>query len=937
LSDITTYPDLLLAADHAIDDSGIEPSELRRIVKELAPLVLSPIPSLSARAIDLLSRLALSRSGDAVRVPEALDALIPAPDALRDGVGNQSGILTSLLRVWKLHPPLHESVSRFLSEDEYLDVSDGPVGLFLKEMPDYRRTLIAQASHDDSGQRERAASRLATLAEHDTEVRGVVLRLFEDKSYPVRNRAVKGLAPLVAQDSLVRGAMLARLADEHDYVRGAAMDALSPLCLSDMEVREAIIAQLYPPSISCNSAAYALTPVVTDLRVRAGLLALVSDPEIDNQAAALYVLSELADDDVEARELLIQKLDHSNHRIRIAAIEALGGQIEKHAVIRDKLLAFLDDESLRFHASRELSRHAATDPVIQTRIRQIIRHPDAGARDQALRGLSGAFQEHVIPAEEILPVLTDLRCREAVCSHAEAIRAVSAVLQEGTALHALVEQQLAATRGSVRESAIDALSKFLPHNARIRDAVLQGLHSPTREVRASSLRACGPLLVDGEHGASVRTLLVDSLSSTDYYIREAAWRTVAPLIESDASIAAAALAALRADLGYASLNAIGRLPNVNDETSDFIIAQIKGYPNLLDDCSPVVPKSPRLRKFALDLLRSAEGGMRSRAVRALSELVTTDSLVQREIIALLDDPEPYVQHRAIFAVRPLLATETPVLRTVCGKLRHESIEVSWAAVTSLNPLASHPIVRPELRALLNSADSLLKGLALEALACCDEVDLPVQSAVRSFADDPSTCSYVPAAVSRHPALFADLWQKLTPALGRERGAPVSYFGTIAQSNPAVYDYLVGSLSSEDWRCRLSAFRSLLHMEKDQSDVHAVRLELLLADHRGLESWRSRITACGMLLNDERYGPTAVRTLLPALDYCAHLLLHWADECAESYRRQAATALGKLKAGDPGVVARLERMVRDESASETRQCAFDALLTLVRAAGVHPRH
>lgn len=65
------HRDLFLAADCAVDDIGIDLPLLRRIVEQLAGLAMSQVPAVSARAVELLSRLSLLRAGEERRVPEA--------------------------------------------------------------------------------------------------------------------------------------------------------------------------------------------------------------------------------------------------------------------------------------------------------------------------------------------------------------------------------------------------------------------------------------------------------------------------------------------------------------------------------------------------------------------------------------------------------------------------------------------------------------------------------------------------------------------------------------------------------------------------------------------------------------------------------------------------------------------------------------------------
>ncbi len=118
------------------------------------------------------------------------------------------------------------------------------------------------------------------------------------------------------------------------------------------------------------------------------------------------------------------------------------------------------------------------------------------------------------------------------------------------------------------------------------------------------------------------------------------------------------------------------------------------------------------------------------------------------------------------------------------------------------------------------------------------------------------------------------------------------------------------LSDPDHRLRQSAAEILAKAGKDYVAMAVPQLLACSDDHRGYDSWPARITFAELLLNTE-HCQEAIDTLLPALDYGTHPLA--AVPNAENIRKQAALALGKLKAenrsraspsASPGCYARI---------------------------------
>jgi len=149
-------------------------------------------------------------------------------------------------------------------------------------------------------------------------------------------------------------------------------------------------------------------------------------------------------------------------------------------------------------------------------------------------------------------------------------------------------------------------------------------------------------------------------------------------------------------------------------------------------------------------------------------------------------------------------------------------------------------------------------------------------------------------------------------------------------DPAAWAEVVEMLSSVDWRLRLSGVEIVAASGEAAVRQVAPRLLAAMDDQRGLDSWPARLAAAELLLNDRHHSQAAIDTVLPALEYGAHPLVIVPN--AAEIRRQAALALGKLKAEfrRPDVAAKLEALLTTEKDPSVLDSLFNALHSLASA-------
>jgi HEAT repeat protein len=417
-----------------------------------------------------------------------------------------------------------------------------------------------------------------------------------------------------------------------------------------------------------------------------------------------------------------------------------------------------------------------------------------------------------------------------------------------------------------------------------RAAIIARLQDPEDDVRAAAIRALAELIAQD---AEARAALLAELQDPSWNVRVAATGALAPLVTQHNEVRAAILARLQDpdnDVRAAAIHALARLLAQDAEARTLVYAKLEGPGD--DVCAAIsalgrlVTEDAHARAAVLAKLEDPNGLVRAAAIDALAGLIPQHVPLRRAVFAKLDDPDDSVRAAATAALDSLVAQDGDVQAAVFAKLQDRSWEVRSAAAHSIAPyLEQYPDSLSALMPLL-SADDRAGGMRRQDKTA--------------------------------------------------RQALVQALGGLVSTNAELRNSLVQALCSEDWRLRQSAAEVFAAAEG--IDLQGIAPFLLAAtdEHRGLDSWRARIAAAEILINDRQFSADALETLLPALDYGTHLLAP--VRIAGYVRRRAAVALGKLKAEfrSPALFSRLERLLQEDPDPGVLDAAFDALLSLAAA-------
>jgi HEAT repeat protein len=138
------------------------------------------------------------------------------------------------------------------------------------------------------------------------------------------------------------------------------------------------------------------------------------------------------------------------------------------------------------------------------------------------------------------------------------------------------------------------------------------------------------------------------------------------------------------------------------------------------------------------------------------------------------------------------------------------------------------------------------------------------------------------------------------------------------------------LNSEDSRLRLSGAEILASAGNESIKQAVPQLLKAVEDHRGFDSWPSRIAAAELLVNDLHHSEDAINTLVSALEYGANPLVVIPN--ATEVRKMAVLALGKLKSEEQrsGIAEKLIALLQTERDPEVLDSLYQALLSLESA-------
>ncbi|MEM8533182.1 MAG: HEAT repeat domain-containing protein, partial [Chloroflexota bacterium] len=336
------------------------------------------------------------------------------------------------------------------------------------------------------------------------------------------------------------------------------------------------------------------------------------------------------------------------------------------------------------------------------------------------------------------------------------------------------------------------------------------------------------------------------------------------------------------------------------------------------------------------------------AIRALAPLLGEHVDLHQSIQARLTDNSPNVQQAAISALAPLLGAHTDLRQTISGFLANDANwQVRRAAISALAPLLpDHPDLHQSIQARLTDDDADVREAAIKALAplladhanlqqllldCLTDTDTDVRAAAAQ------AIAGIVTIESKYANMLFDILSQVQdsrPLINEQKGAEVlaTNLGLLAVSSKEWRAYVIEQLSDFDWRRRAAAAQVLAAAGKEAVEEALPQLLQSLEDYRGPEAWRSHIATAELVINDDAFCDRAIELLVSKLDYGVDFVFPL--RYAEEMRKEAALALGKLKAVDrrEDVAQRIAAVLASgrERNPKVLDALFSALSSLVAA-------
>ncbi len=931
------HRDLLLAADCAADDSGLDSALLQRIAERLWTLLDAPVPDLARAALQQLFRLWRLRAAGRARLPELEQRLLEwllahsAPYSLfgheprdlfermtRDSTPQVLGFLCARLcdpsdsvlsaalgamSRWLFGNSAEVRALVLAAAADAAPVARRAALTVLKDVgpadPDARRALIAALS--DSSEAVRAvvleALQHATLA--DDEMRAALFGALDDPFDYVRTRAITALKRLLPADGRVRTALLAALDDPSETVQIAAVDALGVLAPTDHTVRAALLGALAHPNPDVVPiAAHALGGLVpADGAVRTALLAILTDPQAPGWSVAAHALGGLAPADGAVRTALLAALSSDDVLVQSVAVNLLSGLVARDSDVRAALLVLLATAKPGVRASAALALRSLVGSDAE------VRSALAVGLGAVWHGVQDSMLAALVPLAAGDPQLAALLDQARRHRDWRVRRSMLPYTTDPAALHACCLDQSCHEAAPAQTAALVVLGTHCLDQPTVRAALLGALTDATPKVRAAAAEALA--------GAADRP-----------EVRGALLAALAAATSSEAELVRAALAALA---GQAPADAGVR---------DILIAALVGgqssaQPYAARALGALADGDPGVERLLLGALAAGQQELRRAAAETLGQLVPAGAAIHDALLAAAADIDPEVRAAALRALAPL-AHSDPVVRTA---LFSAFTDGAWSVVSAATEVASgldpaDPAIRAMLLTALGSRNADILSYAVTLLGRLPVLDAELQNGLMALLADGDADiqeavievlgGHVPSDGAIKAALQAisagsDGWQHL-------RVDAIGALGGHASTDGAIKASLLGALADPAWDVRKAAAHALGEIAPSDSTVRAALLAAL-----GEEDQQVRTAAAEALGTSASADPATCRALLAALGDSEFSVraaaLHSLGALAPTDAEVRGVLLGAL--ADPELIVRVAAveglipLIPDDSALFTR--------------------
>jgi HEAT repeat protein len=883
------HRDLLLAADCAADDIGVDQLLLQQIADALWPLLKARVPALVQAALQRLFHLWRLREEGQIRLPELEQRLLvwllpvmlcrygrfdtPACDMLRQMVRDNaahartflldrlddpgSGIRSVAVAFLAQRVPRDAEVCQRLAAcltDPEPNVQAAAVqalaGVAASD-DTIRRAIADFLTHECSELREEAVCALAPLASTHTDIRQALVARFADEAWEVRAAAVDALARLDPSRFGLREELLGYLANPCEPVQEAAVQALGVLTATDPEVRQELRERLTHEAIDVRKAAVnALAQLApSDAPLRQALLARVSDEWYSVREAAVKALGRLARSDTTICQALVERLGDDACEVREAAAAALGPLAPTHPAVRQALTVCLldDDQDVRKLALGFLSPLMETDPQLQRQIDQMRTHRDWQTRC------------------DLVPYLPDLDALFACC------------------------QQTACNESSVAQAAIvTTLGMVCRTHPPALAAVRGRLTDDQEDVRVAAVRTLAEL---ADTDRNIRADLLERLADLSKLVRRATIQALGGLVGTDAAVRQALH---------------GRLA---DQDDDVQVAAVLAL-------AVLAPSDPDVRSTLSIYLMDTNPSLRAAAVRGLAPLAATDVSIRRGLVVLLTDEFPFVRDAAALVLEGLDPADADVLQALAaGIADFDAFELPGVATRALIRLAAaDPATHLAVVGRLSDADDEVRWRLGRVLTALTPTDATVRDALLALLTDalPSLRKVAVYGLARlvpgDQGVCEALETRLTDGEGEVRAAAVQALGALAWSNAASRQMLIIRLSDTDRQVRRAAVWVLGGLAAADATLRQALIACLGDPHE--EVRREAVQVLG-----------GVADASPELRQA--LCLRLTDEASRYIKARVVKVLGALAERDGMVREALVACLADTS-TEVQKAALETL-------------
>jgi HEAT repeat protein len=842
------HRDLLLACDCAVDDVGVDLRVLRRLVKELAPLGTSSVPSLASGSIDLLSRLGLLRAGEVLRLPEALNALAAVVDSASPW---NPGIFRPLSRVWTEPGQLHESTKKFLLQAMaglyYFHQTFVEVSSFIRQSAELREAFVSRLEDSNPEMRAGAVQSLVGLVGQDMAVRAAVISRLDDRNAAVRGAAIGALEGLVAQDPAVRAAVSARLSDAELYVRFTAMNALRGLLGQDPALCSVVTAKLDDgePLVRARAIEVLAGMVGHDPAVRLHVEARLNDADRNVRVAAIDALTGLIDQDAGVRGAVVSGLDDPASVVRQAATRALGGMVSRDGELRSAVMAKLQDHSqnVRLQAIDGLGKLAGKDSTVTAAMCALLSHPDWGTRLRALSVLTPSVRRQTEARELIVNEMGNEACLESRQACDGALGALGR-LAEDPAIAALIIARLKHPVSHLRSAAVRALARLVDRDASVRSAVGTKLDDMNSEVRSAAVGALAGIV---GQDAAVYARVVSKLEDPDDGVRVAAVEGLAGLSGQDKGVRRAIIARLEdehANVRLAAVEAVKSRVQQDLTVRAAIIVRLgdedwRTRKAAVEALAGLIDQDTEARAAIISRLGDSDSDVGAIVAAAVAGLVIQDAEFRADIVAKTSDSEVNVRAAAVMAVAALAIQDPVVCAVLIAKLEDQELTVRLAAIRAMERLLGHD-EKPRAAIIAKLDDSLpeVRAAAVVALRSLVGKERRVRVAVLAKIDDgnayvrATTIEALRGFVQQDTGVRAAVIGKLDDGEAYVRATAVQTLATLAIDDRAVWAALVSKLEDQDLGVRVAAVLAICLKPIEDAELYLRLLPALGFDDEG---------------------------------------------------------------------------------------------------------